>query len=750
MGNAGKIKSFVIKHWPLLTLLAVWLVFAHPYFFKGLVPFPSRNLVDFFAPWNGFYGMSVKNNAMSDVITQLYPWKKITIDSWKQLQIPAWNPYQFAGYPLLANVQSAVWTPLNLLFFIFPFNDAWSFLILLQPIAAAIGMFLFVRSIGQSKLAGLLSSISFMFCGFIVVWMAYGTLVWAALSLPWILWSLTQKRWIISSLFVAFSLFSGHIQTSLYVIGASLLFSLYQRKQVTKALLGLLLGVVIAMPQLIPTIRFYDQSVRSELFGKLEVIPWNYLPTILAPDILGNPVTRNDWFGHYAEWASYAGVIPLFLSFFGLFVPRKKPKIIWYFVLLMVGAITLSYPTPILDAVVNLHIPILSTSSASRIVILLSFSIAVLGGFGLDSLTDVWHQVNKRRLLLYSMLWFCIVMFIWSMIIWGNLFWIRDVDGEKISVAERNFIIPSLLVLGTIGLVFMGLIRQGRVRRAVCIGLFLLASIDMLRFAMKWMPFEERAYVYPELPVLTYLSKEHGFERVFGNFGNEGQSVFGLYGIEGYDPLYVRRYGQFISGAGDGKVGNLTRTTVLIGKQGIYTKRMLDLLSVKLILHARGDGRNIWAFPYWNYSDIAVSPSYSDEQYEVYRNEGALPRAYFVPSFMTGSNDQELLDLLFSESTDLHHTVILEETPEEFVSAGNGQELFERVRITRFTPNEINIDVETNTSGLLVLTDPYYPGWSAYVNGKSTKIYRANFALRAIVVPMGVTQVRFRYDHWFL
>ena len=138
MGNAGKIKSFVIKHWPLLTLLAVWLVFAHPYFFKGLVPFPSRNLVDFFAPWNGFYGMSVKNNAMSDVITQLYPWKKITIDSWKQLQIPAWNPYQFAGYPLLANVQSAVWTPLNLLFFIFTFNDAWSFLILLQPIAAAL------------------------------------------------------------------------------------------------------------------------------------------------------------------------------------------------------------------------------------------------------------------------------------------------------------------------------------------------------------------------------------------------------------------------------------------------------------------------------------------------------------------------------------------------------------------------------------------------------------------------------------
>ena len=484
MGNATKITLFVKKYWPLITILFVWLIFAHPYIFRGLVPFPSRNLVDFFAPWNGFYGMPVKNAAMPDVITQLYPWKKIAIDSWKQLQVPAWNPYQFGGYPLLANVQSAVWTPLNLLFFILPFNDAWSFLILLQPVAAAGGMYLFVRSLGLSRLASLVSSISFMFCGFIVVWMAYGTLSWAAASLPWMLWSLTQKRMLLTSAFVAFSLFSGHIQTSLYVIGASLLFVLFQRKNVARRLLAIMAGIVIASPQLLPTIRFYDQSVRSELFQKIEVIPGNYFPTLFAPDILGNPVTRNDWFGHYAEWASYAGVIPLILALFAIFVPIKKSNVLWYFVVLSLISFGLAFQTPLLDLVVNLKIPVLSTSAVSRIIVLLSFSIAVLGGFGLDMIGR-----SRRFVWLYSLFWLTILASMWGMILGGNLFWIAEVDAEKLSVAQRNFIFPSLLVVGGIVLMILRNLNLKKLRLAIPIIFVGMTAIDILRFSTKIKPF---------------------------------------------------------------------------------------------------------------------------------------------------------------------------------------------------------------------------------------------------------------------
>jgi hypothetical protein len=107
--------------------------------------------------------MPVKNNAMPDVITQIYPWKKLTIDSWKSGSIPLWNPYSFSGTVQAANYQSAVFSPFNLIFFILPFLDAWSLQVLFQPLLAGIGMYVFLRSLSRSRSGSLIGAIGFMF-----------------------------------------------------------------------------------------------------------------------------------------------------------------------------------------------------------------------------------------------------------------------------------------------------------------------------------------------------------------------------------------------------------------------------------------------------------------------------------------------------------------------------------------------------------------------------------------------------------
>lgn len=56
---------------------------------------------------------------MPDVTTQIYPWKKLTIDTYKSGYIPVWNPYSFSGNPQLANFQTAVFSPFNILFLYF-------------------------------------------------------------------------------------------------------------------------------------------------------------------------------------------------------------------------------------------------------------------------------------------------------------------------------------------------------------------------------------------------------------------------------------------------------------------------------------------------------------------------------------------------------------------------------------------------------------------------------------------------------
>ena len=58
----------------------------------------------------------------------------------------------------------------------------------------------------------------------------------------------------------------------------------------------------------------------------------------------------------------------------------------------------------------------------------------------------------------------------------------------------------------------------------------------------------------------------------------------------------------------------------------------------------------------------------------------------------------------------------------------------------------VELSVNSREERLLFLSDSYFPGWKAYVNGKKTPIHRANYLFRAIVIEPGKHKVRFEYD----
>ena len=158
----------LFRFFPQVFILIIWFIFSNPFFLKGEVPFPSKYLVTFFSPWNNYipFPGPIKNNAMPDIITQIFPWKHLVISTWSQFHVPLWNSFSFSGTTLLANYQSAAFSPFNILFFLFPFVDAWSTLVLLQPLLAGFFMYIFLRSLLCSKTGSLISAVSFMFCGY--------------------------------------------------------------------------------------------------------------------------------------------------------------------------------------------------------------------------------------------------------------------------------------------------------------------------------------------------------------------------------------------------------------------------------------------------------------------------------------------------------------------------------------------------------------------------------------------------------
>lgn len=734
------------KFLPTIAIIVLWLIFSSPYFFNGLVPFPSRFLVTFFAPWNASYGMAVKNNAMPDVITQIYPWKLLTIDAWKNGTIPLWNPYSFAGTHLAGNYQSAVFFPLNFIFLMIPFLDAWSLFIVIQPLLAGLLTLLYLRSLKVSPWGSFVGAFAYAFCGYMTTWMAYGTIGYTIAFLPLILWGIGAvysdkpiwKRLSIP-LGVCVSLTAGHLQMSSYVLASAFLYgvgyALYSKKflKLLEVILLLFSGLLLATPQILLGYEAFSLSNRVQFTGVRELIPWQYFLTFFAPDYFGNPVTRNDWFGHYAEWNGFVGTVTMVLALVGVFLGKRKMKV--FFALLFIFCLLFSYNTPLATMVYTLNVPFFSTSAAGRFIAIGSFCLTILAAFGFDALYINPDRVKRKKtvILSFGLLVPFVILFLTAQFQIG-------LTPEAALIAKRNAVLPLFLATCAIACMLVQLITPKKIKIATGVILLVLISFDGLRFANKWMPFDERQFVYPPQKMTAFLQERIGLDRVFGNVGGEYSMSARLPVVEGYDAVYIGRFGKFVGATSKGIVSEGERSVVHIDKNGQYTPKFLALLGVRFIIHRISDGRNVWAFPYWEYGDRMKS-IYRDEHYEIFEFTDALPRVLAVSSYEMITDDQQIVDTLFSEKFDPASSVILETVPGVEPETGTASAV-----IREYSYNRVGIRSDSQTPKIIVLSDTWAPGWKAYVDGKQSDILRANFTFRAVAVDAGSHDIVFSYE----
>lgn len=133
----------------------------------------------------------------------------------------------------------------------------------------------------------------------------------------------------------------------------------------------------------------------------------------------------------------------------------------------------------------------------------------------------------------------------------------------------------------------------------------------------------------------------------------------------------------------------------------------------------------------------------------LFKNSDSMPRAYLVPEAVVETDRVKLLDRLVDGSFRPAERLFLDENPgppsAKLFWANRGS-ASDRVEVTRATANTLEFSVSAAKDAWLFDSDAFYPGWKAWVDGAPVKMVRANYAFRAVQVPAGTHTVRFRYE----
>jgi hypothetical protein len=132
---------------------------------------------------------------------------------------------------------------------------------------------------------------------------------------------------------------------------------------------------------------------------------------------------------------------------------------------------------------------------------------------------------------------------------------------------------------------------------------------------------------------------------------------------------------------------------------------------------------------------------------QIYENTRALPRAWLAIEERAMTEEQELSVIRTGKFPggqlwDPLQTVLVEAPT---LSVFGASMIRGTAEVTRQEPNRIEVQTKSISPAILVLSENHYPGWRAYVDGKSVEVMRVDYNLRGVAVPAGSHLVKFVY-----
>jgi drug/metabolite transporter superfamily protein YnfA len=209
--------------------------------------------------------------------------------------------------------------------------------------------------------------------------------------------------------------------------------------------------------------------------------------------------------------------------------------------------------------------------------------------------------------------------------------------------------------------------------------------------------------------------------------------VHGLDHTLGYNPIRLRDYSASV-GARDHIAGPDQRLFTPLFPS--YVSPLANLVGLRFIASSVPLAEVDKALPAAGLPLIArTADAY------IYENTAALPRVLFTTAVAPADFATLMTDGRWP-ATDFARTVVLEpaDAARHPGTGGTG-----RASILRYTNTDVRVSVTSDQGGILVLNDTWHPWWQVSVDGQPAELLRANVIMRAVAVPAGRHEVRFRF-----
>lgn len=689
---------------------------------------------------------------------------------------PFWVPYIFAGHPQIADPQSMIFSPAHLLLAIVnpdPSMRAVDTASFLGVLFGAFGVLGFARDRRWHVAAGLVAALAFAFGGSAGWRIQHTGQIFSMIYLPWALWMLERalrlgsvRYGALAGLFAALVALDPDQVAFLTLVVLALYIAAYwltgrgaiERFRATW-LPVLAMGVVglaiVAIPTLM-VLHFAGMSNRPHFSiadAEMGSLHPSSLLTFIIANLFGTIGPAEDYWGapsvHWPYIVSlfiarnmanfYIGLLPAIgiLCWLSSREALDRRFVVLTITFLVMILYALGKYTPFFGVLYHVLPGVALFRRPADSLFLVGSLGALLAGFGLNRFLTT-ERIGRLFPIMAG--GFVLLTFVCGI---GMAIWLGQFQKSAMDIG----IAAAFVAASVLGLVIA---RSHAARKPVLVstGLALLLALD---FGWNLRP-NDSTGLPPKIYEVLNRNSQNAIlaelkQRVVTNetrrdrveltgLGFEWPNLGLIHGLEntlGYNPLRLRHF-SLATGAGDTVAGyDQHRFAPLFPS---YRSPFANLMGLRFIALPvpieRLDAR-------LRNNPLPLVARTADSY--IYENPDALPRVMIAPKAEITDQDK-LLQFGNWPGTDFASTAYIEKTTQDLPGEGAGG----TARIRDYRNTDIAIETNTPRGGVLLLNDVWHPWWFAEADGRDVPVLRANAAFRAVILPPGTRELRFRFQ----